>query len=78
MQRGLDLAEAALEADVRSADQDRELKYLAAVAQYNLGSYIRARRAVRAVMDEYPDFRCGTVGVGCLVAGCLGGVEGGG
>lgn len=57
LQRGLDLAEAALESDRRTADQDRELRYLASVAMYNLGNYIKARRGVRALLEEYPDFR---------------------
>ncbi|GBF95357.1 hypothetical protein Rsub_07785 [Raphidocelis subcapitata] len=57
LQRGLDLAEAALGGDARTADQDRELKYLSAVAMYNLRSYIAARRALADLLADYPDFR---------------------
>ena len=28
------------------------------MAIYNLGNYIRARRYVKALIEEYPDFRC--------------------
>lgn len=37
-----------------------------AVAMYNLGSYIRARRAVRDLLAHYPDFRCaGRIPLAC-------------
>lgn len=36
LRRGLDLAQAALEADVRSEDEDRELRYYAAGERYEI------------------------------------------
>ncbi|KAI8467546.1 MAG: hypothetical protein J3K34DRAFT_430089 [Monoraphidium minutum] len=57
LQRGLDLAEAALEGGGSAADVRRELRYLAAVAQYNLNHTIKARRSLKALLEEYPDFR---------------------
>ena len=50
VQRGLDLARAALDSDQRSAEQDRELKYYAAVALYGSNRLVDARRALAALL----------------------------
>eukprot|EP00878_Enallax_costatus_P005214 GHUV01005480.1.p1 GENE.GHUV01005480.1~~GHUV01005480.1.p1 ORF type:complete len:152 (+),score=43.82 GHUV01005480.1:278-733(+) len=56
-QRGLDLAQAALDNDQRSQDQDRELRYYLSVAQFKLGRCLDARRTLTGVIKDYPDFR---------------------
>jgi fission 1 protein len=52
--RGLELAGALAAAE--GADV-RELRYLAAVAQYRLGRALEARRTLKAALDAWPDFR---------------------
>eukprot|EP00775_Hariotina_reticulata_P006074 gene6074-6313_t len=56
-QRGLDLAQAALDNDTRTTDQDRELRYLLAVAMFKLGRCLDARRTLTALLVDYPEFR---------------------
>ncbi|WIA34056.1 hypothetical protein OEZ86_012434 [Tetradesmus obliquus] len=56
-QRGLELAQAALDNDQRSQDQDRELRYYQSVALFLLGRCLDARRTLTTLLQEYPDFR---------------------
>ncbi|KAF8066191.1 FIS1A [Scenedesmus sp. PABB004] len=58
-QRGADLAAAALDNDQRTQDQDRELRYYLAVAQFKLGRCLDARRTLTSLLQDYPDFRQG-------------------
>ncbi|GFR50117.1 hypothetical protein Agub_g12267, partial [Astrephomene gubernaculifera] len=52
--RGLDLCRAKLQGQQQ---QDKEYRYFAAVAAYNLGRYIEARRELATLLKEPPGFR---------------------
>ncbi|KAG2487293.1 hypothetical protein HYH03_014133 [Edaphochlamys debaryana] len=51
--RGLELCRAKL----KELPNDREFRYFAAVACYNLGHYIDARRELSALLKDHPGFR---------------------
>ncbi|EFJ40492.1 hypothetical protein VOLCADRAFT_108124 [Volvox carteri f. nagariensis] len=51
--RGLELCRAKL----REQAKDKEFRYFAAVASYNLGQYIEARRELSSLLQEHPGFR---------------------
>ncbi|GIL64459.1 hypothetical protein Vafri_18375 [Volvox africanus] len=51
--RGLELCRAKL----REQAKDKEYRYFAAVACYNMGQYIDARRELSSLLQEHPGFR---------------------
>lgn len=51
---GLELLQALLSAE---GTDKRELRYLTAVGQYRLRRELEARRTLKAVLEEHPDFR---------------------
>lgn len=52
--RGLELIDALLTSD---GTERRELLYLRAVGQFRLKHHLDARKTLKAIMVEYPDFR---------------------
>lgn len=55
-QRGLEICRLKLQ-DRSASASGREFRYFAAVACYNQGKYIEARREVSALLQESPEFR---------------------
>ncbi|GLC36733.1 hypothetical protein PLESTB_000788600 [Pleodorina starrii] len=51
--RGLELCRAKL----REQTKDKEYRYFAAVASYNMGQYIESRRELATLLQEHPGFR---------------------
>lgn len=87
LERGRSLALAQLSRTDASPQDQRELRYLAAVALYNLRRYVEARRELEALMEGGEEMRQakvlkglvdeavvreGLIGVGAVIAGIAG------